>query len=260
MIEAKTIIRLLKHLGIVLIALPEPFTTPFGMAFILVSRYLSKRLEAKKNKRLQEIVKYYLAHTRPFSSETAGKYINSSSVKRYTRIEEHVIPQQFIGNHSFEVNINPSIWRSWHGMRRRTAYHTMDRQGLSQHYKANDCSISESSWADTYSRADKVIYHTINVEWLSRRYECQNSAVAHSSWASTSGAMEGVTPYSVNMKVLSQRYNTGIVGQAKVRRTVNIALPLQHYGEAMCKIALKTLKDNYSYYDLISKGNVIGGY
>lgn len=262
MIVGRTRVKFLKRLGIALIFLPELITTPFGVALVLVARYLAKRHEASQNNRLREMVKYYLAHTRRFSDDADGKSSAPGSVKRYTRSEERPIPQQYTGSRSFEANLAPSVWQSWHDMRRRTVHHSMDMQSLSRRYKAGDSFKVESGWADTSRRAEKVIHHTINTEWLSRRYESAGSAVAHSNWARTSGAGEGVTHHSVNMRLLSQRYKTGGVGQPKVKyHTINRALLLQRYGSAVnYTTVLNALQNNNYYYDVVSRGNVIGGY
>jgi hypothetical protein len=272
MIQAKTRIKLLRHFGIVLMALPEPITTPFGVALVLVSRYLSRRLEARLNKRLRETVKYYLAHTGCFSGDADGESSATGSVKRHTQSEEHLVRWQHTGSHSFEANIDPSVWQSWRDMRRRTVHHTMDMQSLSQYYgmrdnckveprdphpeltsgsteklmhhsidmqslsrryKAGDSFKVESGWSDTSSRAEKVIHHTINMECLSRDYEGEDITVAHSNWARRSGAAEGVAHHSVNMGLLSQRYKTSGVEQVPIQHhTINMALLLHHYGPA----------------------------
>jgi hypothetical protein len=242
MIGARTLVKLLRRLGIALIFAPEPFTTPFGVALILLSRHLSRRREASLNNRLREMVKYYLAHTRRFSDDADGKSSAPGSVKRYTRSEEHMIPRQYTGSRSFEANLAPSVWQSWRDMRGRTVHHSIDMQSLSRRYKAGDSFKVEPGWPDTSRRAKKVIHHTINMEWLSRCYEGQDSAVAHSSWARPSGAGEGVVQHSVNMGLLSQRYETGGSGQAKVKyHTINMASLLQRYGSAMYTMALKAL-------------------
>jgi len=261
MIKPRTHIRLLKRFGVALIALPEPFTTPFGVALILVARYLSKRHEASRNKRLREMVQYYLAHIGHFSDDADSKSSAPGSVKHYTQREERPIPRQYTGSRSFETNLAPSVRRSWHDMQRRTVHHAIDMQSLSGRYKAGDSSKLEPGWADTSSRAEKVIHHTINMEWLSRCYEAEGRAVAHSSLARTSGVGEGVTHHSVNMKLLSQRYKTGNVGQTKVKyHTINTALLLRRYGSAVnYTTALNALRNNNYYYDVVSRGNVIGG-
>jgi hypothetical protein len=138
----------------------------------------------------------------------------------------------------------------------------MDVQGLSRRYKAGDSFKVESGWSDTSRRAEKVIPHTINTEWLSQRYESPDTAVAHSNWIRTSGAGERVTHHSVNMSLLSQRYQTTGVGQTKVKyHTINKTLLRQRYGSAVSSTTvLNALRDNNYYYDIASRGNVIGGY
>ena len=240
MIKSRTHIKLLRRLGIALIALPEPFTTPFGVALVLLSRYLSRRREASWNKRLRETVKYYLAHTRSFSGDAYGESSAPGSVKRYTRSGERLIPRQYTGSRSFKANPDSSVCQSWRDMRGRTVHHSIDMQNLSGRYKAGDSFKVEPGCSDTSSRAEKVIRHTINMEWLSRCYESESSVVAHSSLARTSGAVEEVAQHSVNMNLLSQRYKTGSVGQVKAQHhTINMALLLQRYGPAMYKMALQ---------------------
>jgi hypothetical protein len=240
MIRARTRIKLVRRLGIALIFLPELITTPFGVALVLVARYLSRRHEASLNKRLRETVEYYLAHTRRFSGDADGESSAPGLAKRYAQIEERLIPRQYTGSRSFEANLAPSVWQSWRDMRGHTVHHTMDMQSPSGRYKAGDSFKVESGWSDTSRRAEKVIHHTINMERLSRCYEGQGGAVAHSNWARTSGAVEGVVQHSINMRLLSQRYNIGSVGQTKVKyHTINRALLLQRYGAAMYTMALK---------------------
>jgi hypothetical protein len=262
MIMGRTRIKFLRRLGIALIFLPELITTPFGVALVLVARYLARRLEARQNKHLREMVKYYLAHTGRFSDDADGKSSAPGSAKRYTQSEERPIPQQYTGSRSLEANLAPSVLQSWRDMRDRTVHHTMDMQSPSGRYKAGGSFKVESGWPDTSRGAEEVIHHTINMKWLSQRYEGQGSAVAHSNWARTSGAGEGVMHHSVNMKLLSQRYETGGVRQTKVKyHTINMTLLRQRYGSAVSyTMALRALENNNYYYDVVSRGNVIGGY
>jgi hypothetical protein len=138
----------------------------------------------------------------------------------------------------------------------------MDMQSFSGRYKAGDSFKVESGWSDTSSRAEKTIHHTINTERLSRRYEGAGSAVAHSNWARTSGAEERVTHHSLNMILLSQRHNTDSVGQVKVKHhNISMAPLRQRYGSAVSSTrVLNALRNNNFYYDIVSRGNVIGGY
>lgn len=250
MIEAKTSIRLLRHLGIALIALPDPFTTVFGVALVLASRYLSRRREANRNKRLRETVKYYLSHSTHFSGDADGKSRAPGSVKRHAQSKEPAILGQITGSRSFAMDMQSHSRH--YGMKDgrkveprdahrevisdstgKLMHHSMDMQSLSGRYKAGDSFKVESGWSGTSSRAEKVIHHTINMEWFSRCHEGEGSAVARSNWATTSGAVEGAAHHSVNMRLLSQRYKTGGVGQAEVKHhTINMALLLRHYESA----------------------------
>ncbi|MGA8850035.1 MAG: hypothetical protein WB564_09540 [Dehalococcoidia bacterium] len=258
----RTRVKFLRHLGIALIFLPELITTPFGVTLVLVARYLARRLESRQNKRLREIVKYYLAHTGHFSDDADGKSSAPGSIGRHTQSEERLISRQYTGSRSFVANLAPSVLQNWRDMRGRTVHHTMDMQSPSGRYQAGGSFRVESDWSNTSPKEEEVIHHTINMKRLSQRYEGQGSAVAHSSWARTSGAGEGVTHHSLNMKLLSQRYNTGGVRQTKVKQhTMNMDLVRQRYGSVVSyTMALRALHNNNFYYDIVSKGNVIGGY
>jgi hypothetical protein len=241
MIKSRTHIKLLKRLGLLLIALPEPFTTPFGVALILVARHLSKKREDSRNKRLQETIQYYLAHTSRFSGDVNGKPSVPSSIKLLNPSKEQAILGTITGSRSLESNAAPSVGQSRRDVERRLVHHTTDTQNPSQHFKAGDSYKIESGWSDTSSRTEKMIHHTINTEWLSQCYEGQSTAMAHSSWANTSGAVEGVMQHSDDEKLLPQRYQIGSAGQASVKyHTINMALLRQRYGAAMYKMALKS--------------------
>lgn len=260
MIKATTRVRFLRRLGITLIFLPDFISTPFGVVLMLISRYLSKRLEGSRNKRIREMIKYYLAHTGLFSGDANSKYIDPASVKCYMQSEGYVISKQYTGSHSFEANIDPSVWQSWRDMRCRTVHHSMDIQSLSHTHEAGDSFKFKPGWSGTSSRVEEVIHHAINIEYLSRCYEGQNSTVDHYGGAHTSDVVERVTHHSINKSLPSQRYNTGSSGQQKANYIMNIALFLQRHESAMYKMTLNDLRNNYSYHDLIPKGNVIGGY
>jgi hypothetical protein len=244
-----------------LILSPEFITTPFGVALVLVARYLSRRREASQNNRLREMVKYYLAHTGRFSGDADGQSNAPGSVKHHTQSEERLIPQRYLGSRSLESNLAPSALQNWQDMRRRTVHHKTDTQSLSGRYKAGDSFKVESGWSNTSYKAEKVIHHTINTGWLSQCYEGA-SAVAHSNWARASSVGEGVTHHPLNMILLSQRHNTGSVGQVKVKHhNINMAPLRQRYGSVVSSTrVLNALRNNNFHYDIVSRGNVIGGY
>jgi hypothetical protein len=262
MIGTRTGIKLLRHLGIALIFAPEPFTTPLGVACILVARHLSRRRETTINDRLRQTIQYYLAHTSGSGDYFGGEPGTPRTAKLLSPGKEPAILGQITGSRSFEVNLDSSTWQNWRDMRDDTVHHSIDTQSLSGRYKAGDSFKAESGWAGTSSRTERLIHHTINWEWLSRCYESKGSAVAHSSWACASGAVEGVAHHSINMKLLSQRYKTGGVGQVKVKHHItNMASLQQRYGSAVSYRRVRNaLQNNNYYYDIVYRGNVIGGY
>jgi hypothetical protein len=253
MINTRTYIRLLRHLGIALIFAPEPFTTPFGVAFILAARHLSKRHEASVNNRLRETVQYYLAHTGRFGEYVDGESPAPSRAKRRGLNEEHPILGQITGSRSVAESPLSQGRAHIHG---GTANHTTDVESLSRRYKYGD------GLSGTSTGTQRVIHHTIDMDWLSRRYESANGAVAHSGWTTTSGGVEGVTHHSVNMGLLPQHYGTGSVGEAKAKsHTINVAQLRKRYGSAAsCTTVARALRNNNFKYDILSRRNVIGGY
>jgi hypothetical protein len=254
MVGTGTGIRVLRHLGIALVFAPEPFTTPFGVALILVARHLSKKVEANRNSQIREMVQYYLAHTGHFSDYAYGESGVRASANRHGFSKERAILGQITGSRSFEVK--PSVRPGRGDTQNGTANHDADIQSLSQRCRY------VSSHSDTSTRTEKVIHHAINMEWLSQRFESANSAVAHSSWTTTSGAAEGITQHSINMGVVSQHHRTGSLGHTRAERhIINIAQLRRRYGSSVDHTtALNGLRNNNHYYDMLSRRNVIGGY
>ena len=259
MVKDKTTIKLLRRLGITLIALPEPVTTPFGVALLLTSHYLSKRLETRQNDRLRETIGHYLAHTGWFGADADSQPGPAGPVTRYALRQEQAILGQITG--SAEANLAPSVWQSWQDMRHRAARYAADMQTSFGHYGSRSSLKAESGWPDGSGKAEKTAPHAINMRELSQRYEGGGSAVAHSGRVHTSGAGETVTQHSLNMILLSQAAGVGSVSQAKVsRHTINKALLPQHHAPAGCVAVRSALRSNNYYYDLVSQKNVIGGY
>jgi hypothetical protein len=254
MINARTYIRLLRHLGVALIFAPEPFTTPFGVASILVARHLSKRHEASVNNRLRETVQYYLAHTGRFGEYVDGESAAPSRAKRRGLNEERPILGEITGSRGIEAKSSVRQGRS--DTQEGRANHTTGMASLSRRYKYGD------SLSGTSTGTQRVIHHTIDIEWLSRRYESANSAVAHSGWTTTSGGVEGVTHHSVEVGSLPQNCRSGSVGQAKAKsHTTNIAQLRKRYRSgASCTTVYRALQNNNHYYDMLSRRNVIGGF
>lgn len=224
MVNTGTYVRLLRHLGIALVFAPEPFTTPFGVAFILAARHLSKRHETSLNNRLRETLQYYLAHTSHFGEYADGESGAPAPVKRRGLSEEHPILGQITGSRSFGAK--SSVRQGGRHIQKGTANHSTD------------------------------------MEWLSRRYESANGAVAHSSWATTSDAGEAITHHSIEVGSLPQNCRSGSVGQTKAKsHAVNVAQRRLRYGSAVSYTTVaRALRNNNFNYDISSRRNVIGGY
>ena len=254
MTNTRTYVRLLRHLGVALIFAPEPFTTPLGVAFILVARHLSRQHEAKVNNRLRNTVQYYLEHTAHFGDYVDDESGAPSTVKRPGLNEERPILGQITGGSSCKSAA--SVRRGGSDIRDATLKRPRQTRSLSQRYKYDD------GLADTSGRAEEVIHHTIDMEWLSRRYESADGAVAHASWTTTSGSAEGATHHSINVGVLSGHYGTGGAGQTKAKsHATNVARRRQGHGAAATHTTVRrALQNNNYYYDMLSRKNVIGGY
>lgn len=254
MMGTRTHIRLLRHLGVALIFAPEPFTTPFGVACILAARHLSRRLEAGQNRHLRETVKYYLAHSGRFDGYVEVAPSTPGPAKQHGLSDEYPILGQITGSRSFAYK--PSVQPDMRDARNGRADRAADDQSRSKRYKYVD------SHPHSSTRTQTVIHHTMNMEWLSRRFESANSAVAHSAWATTSGAVEGSTHHSLNTNFPAQPCEPGSVRHGKADyRAINRAVVRQRYGSAEnCTAALRALHSNNYYYDILSRGNVVGGY
>jgi hypothetical protein len=254
MINTRTCIRLLRHLGIALIFAPEPFTTPFGVASILVARHLSKRHEAGVNNRLRETIQYYLAHTGRFGEYVDCESAAPSRAKRRGLNEERPILGEITGSRG--VQAKSSVRQPRSHTEGGTANHTTETESLSRRYKYRD------SLSGTSTGTQRVIHHTIDMEWLSRRYESANGAVAHSGWATTCDAGEGITHHSIQVGSLPQNCRSGSVGETKAKsRAVNVAQRRGRYGSAVSYATVaRALQNNNYRYDILSRRNVIGGY
>jgi len=261
MIKTRTSIRILRRVGIALIALPEPFTTPFGVALLLTSRYLSRRVETRQNNRLRETVRYYLAHSGSFD-DVVGDEPAAPSLIGYPS-SEHVIRGTYArGGPGTAVAF--STWRNWQNTRSpavQQAAHVESRYALP---KFGARSKTTGGRPDISAKAEKTVRHTLNVERLSRRYGGADGGTVRSicsNCSQTPGAREGVTHHSINMGLLCERYGTGNISQARLTGGASgRASPVRSRTPAKCGTLGSALRSNNYYYDIVSRKNVIGGY
>jgi hypothetical protein len=261
MIKTRTSIRILKRVGIALIALPEPFTTPFGVALLLTSRYLSRKVEARQNNRLRETVRHYLAHSGSFDGVVADGPA-APSVIGYPSAE-HAIRCSYAGGGPGTA-VAFSTWRNWQDMQRRTVQPTAWMQGRYTRPRSTNSSKTTGGHPDTSPQAEKAVHHAINVERLSQRYGGADGGAVRSicsNCSRTPGPREAVTHHSINMGSLCERYGTDNIGQARMTGGASgRASPVRGRTPAKCGTLGSALRSNNYYYDIVSRKNVIGGY
>ena len=212
MVKTKTGITLLKRLGFVLIALPEPFTTPIGVACILASSYLSRLREATLNKHLRETLTRYLSHSKRSNDETENNSRGRHKVKRHTRIDDPTILWQNKSVLPVETSHPPSVRQNLRDKGENTIHHNVDTESLSRCYTVTVSPKAENVSAHSDAepaKIEKLIHHSVDTQFLSRRYP-----VTASSKAKTGNSHSDVEPdeteklihHSVDMKTLGRRY------------------------------------------------------
>ncbi len=228
MIKTKTVYKLLRNLGIVLIAMPEPFTTPIGAAITLSAIYLSRRLEISQNKLLRETFKNYLAHHKRFSEDST-----TPSKARYTQTVESSHPGQYEISPGFKPNPRPLVRQSSPDTGDNVICHTIDIEWLSRRFKSDDSPKVKPDWASMSSTAQGVIHHTINMELLSRRYKSQYNDWADSDVSRTSEIADKTIHHTINVRSLPQLRKTDDTTPAKLEyHAINWVTLLRRYGLA----------------------------
>ncbi len=215
MVKAKTGITFLKRLGFVLIALPEPFTTPVGVACVIASGYLTRLRETSLNKHLHETLTRYLSHTKNSSAETDNKSHARQKVKPYTRPDDTTVLWQNTGLVPVDT-ARPSLIKQ----NRRDAedknaiHHNIDTESLARHYPITiDTKVkSKISNSDASPVNDeKPVPHTVDTQFLSRRYSIANIQKAKTETSKSDAApveTEKSVHHNVDMQMLGRRYQT----------------------------------------------------
>lgn len=140
MIQTRTSVRLLKYLGIGLVALPEPFTTAFGIAFLLTAHHLFQKLKLNVD----------------------------------TLSEEYLLPWQFEGSRSLETN-SPLGWQIRYDTKVNVVYHTIDLPRLYRRYgiRSDGSKVKPRDFrpeSTSSSNTKNLVRHTIDLPKLYQRY------------------------------------------------------------------------------------------
>jgi hypothetical protein len=134
MTQTRNSVRLLKYLGIGLIALPEPFTTPFGVALLFTAYHLSQKLEAGPDNFFLETPDDWLKRSGDHAAGGPGVPVE---VRLYTRSANQPLPWQHEGSRSLEAN-SPLGWKNWYDTKVNIVYHTIDLPTLYRRYKVRN--------------------------------------------------------------------------------------------------------------------------
>jgi len=262
MIKLGTLIKILKRSGIALLFAPEPFTTPFGVAFLLAAHYLSRNRDRSLNKRASELVQYYLGHTAQVADEPEPKPDSPGSLGRYTQEEQQSFTRQYRPGAAFAASSAVPGRNGPYAARSQTAPNTANAASVPQRRGTINSLKARRTLPATSHTGENVVHHTIDMERLSWLYASEATTVAHAGWAGVSGTPEEVTYHSINKRALSARYKTAHHKQAAIQQhAIDIPSLLRRYAPPLSATAVpNAVRDNNYYYDIASRPHVIGGY
>ena len=195
MINAKSSVKLLRRLGIALIAMPEAVTTPIGVALILTSRYLSKKIEADLYKRLHGTFQHYLAHSKRHAKDADTKPDDRKQAKRTARNADRLIPIQA------EVKpVAPMAKSSTRSGERLIP--VQDKNSI----KANPAPSAIQNQTD--AEAEAAVHHSIDIKWLARRYEMPGNKNSSALTSDEEDSQDNLIRHSIDRQKLAGRFNT----------------------------------------------------
>jgi hypothetical protein len=167
-------INLLRQTGIILIALPEPFTTPLGVACVAAAQYMSKSLEKARLKLLRRERPEKLPGDFIYNAEINKNCCNINKLNYYSydRGRRHKIAARFQYNRT--------------AMESQGAFYTKPEMG--QPVQNNDIKPDSERIARIKAQTattlknrlnnriePEAIPHKVNIEALSRRYQHLNT-------------------------------------------------------------------------------------
>lgn len=170
MIQTRTNVRLLKYLGIGLVALPEPFTTPFGVALLLTAHHLSQELKAGPDNFLLETPDDWFKRS---ADHVVGGPGIPGEVRLYARSAGHLLPWQYEGSRSLEVN-SPLGWQIRYDTKVNVAHHVVDLPMLYRRYgiRSDGSKVKPVNPRPEFSSGGNknLVHHNIDMPMLYRRY------------------------------------------------------------------------------------------
>jgi hypothetical protein len=167
--------KLLKGIGLALIAMPEPITTPIGVGLIAASWVLSRQQEKKKKAHLRNILGEYLNTYRPFGygmnyvPKTSSNlpyraplplYSNTSTTTKNDVIKKPIINYQPVRFASFKDEMRPINEQP------KFIVHTLDRRVIAKRYV--ETGGTKAGFVGYWGRQTKLeinkpIHHTLRL-------------------------------------------------------------------------------------------------
>jgi hypothetical protein len=118
--------KLLRGVGLALIAMPEPFTTPLGVGLLAASWVLAKRQDAQRRAYLRHLLKEYLHTYRPFGHGAPSELPKPVHIP-FKGKEPLLHARKSI---SFRVGSRGYSWPDEPKTQTKMVYHTFDRGRL----------------------------------------------------------------------------------------------------------------------------------
>jgi len=262
MIKLGILIKILKRSGIALLFAPEPFTTPFGVAFLLAAHYLSRNRDRSLNRRASELVQYYLVHTARVADQAEREPDSPGSLGRYTLEEQQSFAQQYRPGAALAASSAPAGRNGPFAVRSQRAPNTANAASVPQRRGTINSLKARRTLPATSHTGETVVHHTIDIERLSWLYASEATTVAHAGWTGVSRTPEGITYHSINKRALSERCKTAHDKQAAIQQhAIDMLSLLRRYAPPLSATAVpNAIRHNNYYYDIASRPNVIGGY
>jgi hypothetical protein len=150
--------RLLRTFGLVLIALPEPFTTPLGASLLAASYLLFRKPKADSCHRLQKLIKEYL-----YSFQPPG-YISSVPMRRQPKT---LLGQRRDGS-THRVGLRGYAWPGQPRIPVKVVHHTLNTDLWRQYRNTGGSRAGfQGYWPAQSSIKGKVVHHSVNRNLLS---------------------------------------------------------------------------------------------
>ncbi len=113
---------LLKGIGLALIAMPEPFTTPFGVGLVAAAWALSRHQESQRKAYARHLLGEYLHTYRPFGYGIGSRVATSANLPY--RQKEPLYHAD--GNHG-SIEKSGATHQAFHSVAPRVVHHVFDR-------------------------------------------------------------------------------------------------------------------------------------